>query len=176
MTAVNASECGTSGTSYKYWAFISYSHADAGWAEWLHRALESYRIPRRLRRPGGVLEELPRRLYPVFRDREELPSAANLSLKISEALADSRFLIVICSPRSAVSRWVNQEIQSFQEQGRSSQVLCLIVDGEPHADRQLGQLECFAPSLLRDEPLAADVRAGKDSRIAAKLKLIAGII
>ena len=29
----------------KYWAFISYSHRDAKWATWLHRALESYRVP-----------------------------------------------------------------------------------------------------------------------------------
>jgi len=162
------------GTEYKYWAFISYSHSDATWAQWLHRALESYRIPRRLRQIGS--EQLPKRLYPVFRDRDELPTAPSLSQKIREALAASRFLIVICSPRSAVSPWVNQEIKLFQEQGRLSQILCLIVDGEPNANPALGQLECFAPALLRDEPLAADVRTGKDSRDIAKLKLVAGII
>ena len=27
---------------YRYRAFISYSHRDSGWADWLHRALESY--------------------------------------------------------------------------------------------------------------------------------------
>ena len=31
-----------------YWAFLSYSHRDAGWGSWLHRALESYRPPRQL--------------------------------------------------------------------------------------------------------------------------------
>ena len=166
----------TATVEFKYWAFISYSHADAAWAQWLHRALEAYRIPRRLRRVDAGPEQFPRRLYPIFRDRDELPTAANLSVKIREALAASRCLIVICSPRSAVSRWVDQEIRSFRDQGGSSRVLCLIVDGEPHADRELGQLECFAPTLLQDEPLAADVRAGKDSRDAAKLKLVAGII
>ncbi len=32
----------------KYWAFISYSHRDTQWADWLHKALESYRPPKRL--------------------------------------------------------------------------------------------------------------------------------
>ena len=33
---------------YRYWAFISYSHQDEAWARWLHGALETYRVPRRL--------------------------------------------------------------------------------------------------------------------------------
>ena len=37
---------GVSDPDYK--AFISYSHADEAWARWLHRALEGYRVPRRL--------------------------------------------------------------------------------------------------------------------------------
>jgi hypothetical protein len=36
--------------SYK--AFISYSHQDESWAKWLHKALESYKIPR------GLIKEL----------------------------------------------------------------------------------------------------------------------
>lgn len=31
---------------YRYWAFISYSHQDEEWAGWLHRAIETYRVPR----------------------------------------------------------------------------------------------------------------------------------
>ena len=27
----------------KYWAFLSYSHADRQWGDWLHKALETYR-------------------------------------------------------------------------------------------------------------------------------------
>lgn len=38
-----------------YWAFISYSHADDAWGRWLHRALESYRIPRALVGQPGLL-------------------------------------------------------------------------------------------------------------------------
>ena len=32
----------------KYWAFLSYSHTDRKWGDWLHKALETYRVPRRL--------------------------------------------------------------------------------------------------------------------------------
>ena len=28
---------------YKYWAFISYSHQDKKWGDWLHKALEKYK-------------------------------------------------------------------------------------------------------------------------------------
>lgn len=84
------------GDKFKYWAFISYSHQDKRWGDWLHRALETYRLPRHLH--GGRDGDIPRRLMPVFRDREELPSSANLGQVIAEALQQSRTLIVICSP------------------------------------------------------------------------------
>ncbi|HZR35726.1 MAG TPA: TIR domain-containing protein [Nevskia sp.] len=167
--------------SYKYWAFISYSHRDQAWAEWLHRVLETYRVPRRLagrQSAGGIL---PRRLFPVFRDQDELPSSPNLSGAIDRALQQSRTLIVIASPHAAVSKWVDQEIARFRALGRGDRILCLIVDGEPHADLQPGRglLECFPPALRAtagSEPIAADVRPGKDGRPLARLKLIAGLL
>src|SRR5436190_7292134 len=33
---------------FKYWAFINYSHLDRRWGEWLHRQLETYRVPKNL--------------------------------------------------------------------------------------------------------------------------------
>ena len=176
--------------SPNYRAFLSYSHRDAKWADWLHRSLESYRPPRHL---VGVITErgpVPRRLTPVFRDREELASATDLGTAISEALRRSACQIVICSPRSAQSRWVNEEILAFKRLGREDRVFCLIVDGEPNASDDPAQEhdECFPPALrhrlaadgslstLRAEPIAADARPGKDGRGNAKLKLIAGIL
>lgn len=167
--------------TYKYWAFISYSHRDQAWAEWLHHALETYRVPRRLvgrKAPAGAV---PRRLFPVFRDQEELPSSPDLSGAIDEALRQSRYLIVIASPYAAVSKWVDQEIARFRALGRGDRILCLIVDGEPHADLQPGKglLECFPPALRNAdtiEPIAADVRPGKDGKAAARLKLTAGLL
>jgi len=33
---------------FKYWAFLRYSHTDKNWGNWLHKALETFRVPRRL--------------------------------------------------------------------------------------------------------------------------------
>lgn len=160
----------------RYWAFLSYSHQDERWARWLHRALETYRVPRRL--VGRPLrdETVPPRLFPVFRDREELPSAHELGAVLQRALDGSRNLVVICSPRSAASRWVDEEIRRFRAQGGGDRIHCLIVDGEPHAADPAR--ECFAPALREPgiEPIAADARDGRDGRAEALLKLVAGLI
>lgn len=160
---------------YRYWAFISYSHADAKWGDWLHAALETYRVPNRLVRKGQG--SVPKRVFPVFRDREELASSASLGENIENALRSSRALIVICSPRAAASRWVNEEIKLYKSMGREDRVFCLIVDGEPNSPPGSEASECF-PATLREpaEPIAADAREGKDGKRNALLKLIAGIV
>ena len=173
---------------FKYWAFISYSHADAKWGDWLHAALETYRVPSRLVRKAKPEGTVPKRIFPVFRDREELASSSSLGENIQGALRLSRALVVICSPRSAASRWVNEEVKLYKSMGREDRVFCLIVDGEPNAPADSGLLECFPKAvrfqLDRDgeisnepaEPIAADAREGKDGKRNALLKLIAGTI
>jgi hypothetical protein len=175
----------------KYWAFLSYSHTDKKWGDWLHKALETYRVPRRLVGKDSRNGKIPARLFPIFRDREELPVSADLGSNINEALRESRYLIVICSPRSAQSRWVGEEIKTFKRLGREDRILALIVDGEPNAsDGKPGfkvENECFhkamryrmvdgEPSEVRSEPIAADAREGKDGKPNAKLKLLAGLL
>lgn len=176
----------------RYWAFISYSHRDRSWGEWLHRELETFRVPKRLVGTTGSRGLVPARIFPVFRDREELPVSADLGRNIDEALRRSRYLVVICSPAAAKSRWVNEEILTFKRLGRSDRILALIVDGEPNASEGksgfVAEQECFPEGLrfameadgtlgvVRSEPLAADVRPGQDGRENAFLKLVAGII
>jgi tetratricopeptide (TPR) repeat protein len=129
--------------------------------------------------PVGVLGQ---KLPPVFRDREELASSADLEKSVRDALEQSATLIVICSPNGAQSRWVNEEIRTFRALGRADHIQCLIIAGEPNAARNSAldpKLECFPPALLEDadfEPLAADIRPGMDGKQAAKLKLLAGIM
>ncbi len=176
--------------SYKYWAFISYSHQDDAVASWMHRRVERYRVPGRL--VGAPCREwtAPKRILPVFRDREELPGSSALGGKLEEALRASRYLLVVCSPNSAVSRWVNEEILYFKRLGREDRILSVIIDGEPFAsdNPRGGQLECFPKSLryelgengeLTDipaDPIAADFRQGKDGRANGLLKIIAGML
>src|SRR5665647_743275 len=109
---------------FRYWAFISYSHQDKSWGRWLHRALETYRVPQRLVGMPVAAGTIPARLTPVFRDRDELPTATDLDRTVAEALRQSWSLIVICSPASAQSRWVNEEVRAFQQLGRAERIHC----------------------------------------------------
>lgn len=179
-----------SGASYRYWAFISYSHADEKWATWLHRAIETYRVPKALIGAPGPSGAAPARLFPIFRDRDELPGAASLNAQIRDALEQSRALIVICSPNAVRSRWVNEEIKTFKSLGRGNAVFPVIVGGEPNASDWPGREaeECFPEAARfqigpdgtvlaeREEPLAADLRANGDDRRGAVLKLVAGVL
>jgi len=167
-------------SEYRYKAFLSYSHQDESLAAWLHHALETYRVPRRLVGSQGQFGSVPGKLTPVFRDREELSSATDLSEKITNALEESESLVVICSPASAQSHWVNEEIRQFRDLGREDRIFCFIVDGDPQS--VVPGTACFPPALLehedglKHEPLAADVRKWADGKNLAKLKLVAGIL
>lgn len=175
---------------FVYRAFISYSHADKAWADWLHKVLETYRVPSRLVGKETAAGIIPRRLNPIFRDRDELASAVDLGRKVNEALGQAEALLVICSPHAATSHWVNEEVLAFKQMGRIERIFCLIVDGEPNASDLRGNdaEECFCPALRFTldhhgqptakctEPIAADARSDKDGKANAKLKLIAGLL
>ena len=175
---------------FKYRAFISYSHADEEWAKWLHRALETYRVPKRLVGKETPFGPVPERLTPVFRDRDELATATSLGDILTAALEQSACQLVICSMKSAKSRWVNEEIKTFKRLGKSHRIFAVIVDGEPHASANpaTAHEECFPPALIfkmgadgelthePSEPIAADLRPGKDGKIDVKLKLVAGML
>jgi hypothetical protein len=49
---------------FTYYAFISYSHKDAQWAEWVQRAIEHYKLPTVIRKEAQ--KPLPKRIAPVF--------------------------------------------------------------------------------------------------------------
>jgi len=175
---------------YKYWAFVSYSHRDQTSGKWLHRSLETYRITKPLQGRTTPVGQIPPRLVPVFLDRDELAAAPDLGVRIEAALKQSRYMIVVCSRASAASPWVEKEIEYFKSLGREDRIFALIVDGEPYASEHSGREsdECFPAALrfrlapdgslsdTRAEPLAADLREGKDGRRNALLKLIAGML
>ena len=173
----------------EYWGFISYSHADSATAVWLHRALERYRIPSAFVGKSTDVGPIPKRLKPFFRDEDEFAASLDLGERINQALDSSRFLLVVCTPAAARSKWVNQEITRFRMTADGAKrVLCLIADGEPHAATAgRPDLECFPPALFTPletrlgrtesiEPLAADIRPGHDTRARALIRLVAGII
>ncbi len=177
-------------SEFKYWVFISYNHQDKKWARWLRKKIERYPIPRRLIGRKTSYGKIPRRLYPVFIDRDEMPSTPNLPTTVKEFLRESRFLLVLCSPNSAVSGWVNEEVKFFKTLGRKNRLLCLVLDGEPYATPhpETATREAL-PEAIRfkvsskgeilnenEHPvLAADIRSGRDGKRNAKLKILSGI-
>ena len=101
--------------SFKYKAFISYSHQDKKWGDWLHKNLENFRIPKGLVGKETKSGVVPKRLFPIFRDREELPTSHELGKVIGQALRDSSHLVVICSPaicQVAMGESRNQRVQT----------------------------------------------------------------
>src|SRR6478735_5629120 len=89
----------------RYYAFLSYSHKDKELADWLHGELEKFRVPSSLAGKLTANGVVPRRLTPIFRDQQDLSAGADLGEEIKAALAASQFLIVLCSPTAAKSRW-----------------------------------------------------------------------
>lgn len=161
----------------KYFAFISYKREDEEWAVWFHHELENYHLPTTL----NGRDDLPTIFRPVFRDVDEL-KAGNLPEQIYNALADSTYLIVICSPNSATSKWVNKEILDFIKIGQTKgidnvkNIFPFIVDGTPHSKNKFE--ECFPQALLdlpqNHERIGGNVNeSGRDK---AFVKVMAGML
>jgi hypothetical protein len=155
----------------KYCAFLSYSHEDnleqrpdsqgavsRCWGDWLHEALTRFSIPAEfIGQINARGENVPERIQPIFRDGQELTGGDGLSAEVRQALEQSVCLIVICSPRSAKSRQVNEAVRYFKQLGRGKQVLPFVVAGEPNVGNQPGRSpedECFVPALRH--PVKAD--------------------
>ncbi|QIK97044.1 TIR domain-containing protein [Sphingomonas sp. HDW15A] len=170
----------------RYWAFLSYAHEDSKAATRLHNWLERYRVPKELVGSPHPLGTIPKRLTPVFRDRQELAASNNLGREIQEALKASSCFIVLCSPQAAQSRWVDEEIRDFKRLHGEDRVFAAILDGEPFSGDPA--TECFPPALRqriapdgRDtgepaEPIAADLRVEGDGWRGGLLKIVAGML
>ena len=146
-----------------YKAFISYRHRplDMAVAKKLHKRIERYVIPKELRRDGA------KKLGLVFRDQDELPIANNLTENIRIALDHAEYLIVVCTPDTPHSEWVNREITYFLEHHSRDKVLAVLADGEPDRSfpKPLTEVRNEAGELTETiEPLAANIVASSEAR------------
>ncbi len=169
---------------FTYKAFISYTTADRKWACWIQKTIERYRCPRQLKAGAGSSVHVPRKLGSVFLDKTDLGTSADLRKSIFEAIRQSEFFIVICSPESARSTWVNDEIIFFKELGRQKNIISVIVDGLPHGKGG----GCFPPALFNQktsarkstvklaEPAAADVRPEADGKQNVKIRVVSTLL
>ena len=174
-------------TSARYTAFISYSARDRILGKRFQTALERYRVPRPLRGRTSGFGRIGADIGPTFRDRTDLAAHESLSDALTEALAASRFLVVLCSPAAAASRWVNEEIREFYRLGRRDRVIPVLVDGVPDAySAAVRPTGAFPPALMEGldaeaEPFAPDLRQPHPSGYGdgfelALLKVVARIL
>ncbi|MBR4543607.1 MAG: TIR domain-containing protein [Lachnospiraceae bacterium] len=175
--------------SVHYDAFISYKHSelDGFVAEQLHRKLESFRLPKSVRSkvPDGRFK-----LERVFRDVDELGLTEELSEPINAALANSDYLITICTPRYIESVWCMKEIETFLKTHGRDKILVVLAEGEP--SESFPEILTYEDIVATDEngneitvhhtiePLAADTRGADKKEIrkaidVAVMKLCATI-
>lgn len=163
----------------KYDAFISYRHSDVDSfvAKKLHLELEKFRLPKSLIAEKKMQKT---KIDRVFRDKEELPLSNDLNDPLYNALANSEYLLVICTPRLPESEWCRKEITTFIELHGREKIFLILAEGEPE--------ESFPKELLFEEikttdesgnetiiqktiePLAADVRGKNASEIKKKIQ------
>ncbi len=164
-----------------YDAFISYRHSelDSFVASNLHKKLESFKLPKSA---ASKVKNGRTRIERVFRDVDELPLSDNLSEPITNALANSDYLITICTPRYPQSKWCLREIETFLKTHPRDHILVVLAEGEPV--ESFPQLLTYDQVKVTDEngcvrferkeiePLAADTR-GNDKKEILKAMDIA---
>ncbi|MBP9996107.1 MAG: TIR domain-containing protein [Lachnospiraceae bacterium] len=154
----------------KYDAFISYRHSEVDQyvAVTLHKELEAFRLPHNICKRFKAEGIKKRKIERVFRDRDELPITNNLADPITNALRNSEYLLVICTPRLPESIWCKTEVETFIKMHGRENVFAVLAEGEPS--------ESFPEALLFDEngnpvePLAADVRGADRRQIHKKIR------
>ena len=104
-------------------AFLSYSRKDLRFAVELERALDRYTQPREIR--------AERRPVTVFRDQDDL-TGPEYHTAIDNHLTRSKKLILICSPHSRASEYVNDEIRRFAAIHGSGGIIPVLLSGVPN--------------------------------------------
>lgn len=108
-----------------YAAFISYSNrADSHRARQLRHALHTFA------RPWKKVRALR-----VFLDNAALSADPGLWSRLEQALGQSEYLILLASPESAQSHWVDKEISWWRQGPRGRKLLLVVTGGELHWDR-----------------------------------------
>jgi len=110
-----------------YDVFLSYRHKplDGEITQKTFHFLERYKLPKSLTEQGM------RRIERVFRDTEELAVSRILTHTIDEALRSADYLVIICSPYTPESEWVDREVMTFTEMGKADHIYPLLVSGSP---------------------------------------------
>ena len=142
---------------YKYYAFVSYRSSDEKYAKWLQDKIEAYRLPTTVQKMNTALPKS--KLRPCFRYHTDI-QPNELKTELRNKLEQSKYLLVICTPRSAQSPWVGNEIDTFVELGRRDRIIPVIVEGKPYSGDPA--TECYNPSLIKHFPLSDNIAEDRE--------------
>jgi WD40 repeat protein len=145
-----------------YNAFLSYSHAaDNRLAPALQTGLQQFAKPwNRLR------------AVRIFRDKTGLSVTPGLWSSIEEALDSSDYFLLLASPGSAQSHWVQKEVEHWLSRRPAKNLLVLLTDGEIAWDSRTNDFDWNITNALprsiggkfTEEPLWVDARWAKNSQ------------
>ncbi|MGC1351438.1 MAG: toll/interleukin-1 receptor domain-containing protein [Xanthobacteraceae bacterium] len=165
--------------SFKYRAFLSYSHRDIGWARWLHGRLESFRFDKELIGRDTALGPVPKTLRPIFRDREDFSGGHTLTDATVEAIDAAVAPIVLCSPVAATRPAVNEEVRLFRSRHPDRPVIPVMIEGTwPDNFPPALRFELAEDGSVTDRPitiLGPDLRESADGKNLGLAKTIAGL-
>ena len=151
-------------------AFLSYSRHDKRLALWLVRALEEFSPPHRTISDLKAKQAPFLAAKPIFRDESDMPVGGAVPDRLNEVLDASASMIVLCTPTSAGSAWVNEEVKQFARRHPDRPIIAAVSEGDP--DR----IDCYPPALFAmGTPLAADLRFPPE-RQQAIAKIAAAIL
>src|SRR6188508_2666326 len=146
----------------RYDAFVSYSHAaDGRLAPALRNGLQRFATP------WGPLRFLnPVRSLRIFQDSASLSANPALWSTIEEALAGSRWFLLVASPEAARSQWVAREVEFWRRHQALERLLIVQTDGTIAWDAAAGDFDWTRTDALpdalrgafREEPRWVDAR------------------
>jgi tetratricopeptide (TPR) repeat protein len=129
--------------AFKYRAFLSYGRADAGVARQVRNRLEKFPIDRDLVGHITPVGPVPEAIRPIFHSEHDFFTRPSLGAATAEALAGSAAFIILASPHSAQSKYVNKQVRLFKSRYPERPVVVLIVEGTPED----GDAEHVTPPL-----------------------------
>jgi WD40 repeat protein len=146
-------------TDFRYRAFVSYHHeSDARLASALQQSLS------RIAKPWYRL-----RTMRIFLDKTSLSANPALWPTIEQALGQTDYFLLLASPASASSNWVQQEVHWWLQNRSADNLFICLTDGvifwdDRAADFDWKKTNAVAPNLkgaFSSEPLYADFRGAK---------------
>ena len=146
---------------FDYHAFISYSRDDnkvpgREWANWLKKRLEGFRVPQSCVGRETKYGPVPSRLGQVFLDRSDMTAEGMINNTLVDKISKSRFLLLVCSPKSAASKFVGLEIEQFIRCHGPRRIIRIVIAGE--------QLPgSAAPKIFNDALALSDTTEGSQS-------------